>query len=325
MLRTRQLREQIFFVSLTFLSLVTLFIALFFYGTYLVLLGENLIKGVGLVSAVSLGNILYWTITGLLISAVAAALTWPWALATAVVLELEKGVWPKWAKRFVTWLAKVPLIVYAYVYLQYMAANMLVSFKALWLESFASQNGVTQLLAFASTLFLYPLLIFVPDTQGITMDQFYRSSLNTVINLGEVGLTLAIICLGLIFAMMPRMIFEMQRMLRKSDDLQSLEVVRSMGGTLWESLRVTIIHSMRSRFVYILIRYIRFGFFEGLIVFVLLKYMFINDNLMESFFGSTMSSYGVRQFLAMRWNWSDLMALGGWLLIIHLSILKAES
>lgn len=326
-LRTRQLRDRIFFLVLYLLSFFSVGAFIFLLTTYLLALGQNISGGQGVISSASFLLVLMWTFAGLLISVLATLLSWPCALATAVVLEQESGHWAFWAQKFISWLSSLPLIVYAYIFVQFMAIDVLSVFKGLWLGSFASVNWVTQLIAFAGTLVLYPLLLFVPGTEGVTMDQFFKTTLASIIDFGEVGLTVTLLCVGLIFVILPRMTFEMQKMLKKNKDLQSLEVIRSLGGTFWESMHITIIHSMRSRFALVFVRFVRYSFFEGVIVFLLLGYPFYEGSEIETFFGTTLSSMFVRRTLVTEIDtfWIDILSLGGWLIVLHFIFLQIES
>lgn len=323
-LRTRELRDRSFFILLSLFSAIMICTALFFVSTYLYALIQNFIEGHGVSSHVEFRSILKWTIVGIVISSFSVFLAWPCAMATAVVLEQEDSYWVSLAQKFISWLASLPLIVYVYVFIQFMAVDILSSFKGFWLESFASVNWVTQLLAFAGTILLYPLLLFVPNTDGVTIDQFFRATLKTVLNFGELGLTVTLLCIGLTFVILPRMVFEMQKMIRGNKDLQSLEIVRSLGGTAWESTHITLIHSMKSRFSLIFFRFVRHSFFEGIIVFLLLGYVFADQNIFDDIIGATISSIVVQEYMSLNLSWTDLLSMGGWLLFLHIGFVQAE-
>ena len=324
-LRTRQLRDRSFFILLSLFSTIAISAALFFISTYIFALIQNFIAGGGIVSQIEFRLIMRWTIVGVVISSLSVLLAWPCAIATAVVLEQEESYWVRLAQKFISWLASLPLIVYAYVFVQFMAVDILGSVKGFWLESFASVNWVTQLLAFAGTIFLYPLLLFIPNTDGVTIDQFFRGSLKAILNFGEQGLTVTLLCFGLTFVILPRMIFEIQKMIRGNKDLQSLEIVRSLGGTIWESMHITLIHSMKSRFSLIFVRFVRYSFFEGIVVFLLVGYTLSDQNITGSTVGTTISSVVVREYIGLELSWPDLLSFGGWLLLLHIAFVRLES
>jgi hypothetical protein len=239
----------------------------------------------------SIQTLISWVSVGLSLSLLSVLTAWPFALAVATLIEHNKArPLARFCLGFASYLASLPLILFVFVYVQIVGEKGFLAVKSFWLFLFASSNFFTQALSFGLTLLLYPITMIPGVGEGLSIAVFYDRILSTVFEFAEVGLVASVIAMGLFLYVVPKMVLHMRQQLRKDENLRSFQIIKSIGGTPWESIHLTVMQSMKAQFNSIIVDFTRKCFFEGLITFTLLRVFFINDNQPEFHWSSTLSA-----------------------------------
>lgn len=296
-----------------------LFLSSYLVNTFLAL--EFLKTG----SFAELGTLLWLVLVGLSLSLLASLCAWPFSLSIATMIEQNKSRqhidYINYALKF---LASMPLVFYAYLFLEVVGADVFRILESFWVESFASSNLLTQVLAFALTLLLYPLTIIPWLLEPVSVDVFFQKMLVAVIDFAEVGLVSSVVVCGLIIYILPQMVLRMLKYLQRDQNLIKHEVIQSIGGTRWESIYMTVLQSMREHFNIIILRFTRVCFFEGLITFSLLSFFFKTQESLESHWGATLSSLFIGESLVWEPGTEKLRFFSGALILVYVVFIGVE-
>lgn len=270
-------------------------------------------------------QIFWWLLVGLSLSLLATLCAWPFSLSILTLIEQNRGRkrthWSQYALKF---MGSLPLVLFVFLFVEVIGQEVFGLLESFWIQSFASSNFVTQALAFALTLLLYPLTILPFFGGDTTIDQFFRQMLAAVIEFAEVGLVSSVVVLGLVIFILPQMVLRMERYLKEDANLRSLEVIQSIGGTHWESIYMTVLQSMKEHFNLIVLRFTRICFFEGLLTLSLLSFFFRLSNEYQSYWGSTLSSVFITESLQVPLSISRLSGLAGLLALCYFIFVRLE-
>lgn len=266
-----------------------------------------------------------WVIVGVSLSLLTSLTAWPFALAAVTLLEHNKSRrLTSFSLRCVSYLASLPLVLFLFVYVQIVGEKGFLTLKAMWLLLFASPNVFTQALAFGLTLLMYPLTI-IPGVGGEhTIDVFYNKMLDLVIECAELGLLAIVVVLGLFLYVFPKMILYMRQKMQEGEQLRSLEIIHSLGGTPWESMHLTVMQSMRTHFDGVMLYFTRRCFFEGLITYTLLS-VFFSESVLGIHWSSTLPVVYIQSLLQGHEVPEISFGLCGILAFLYILFLVAES
>ncbi|MEM7646981.1 MAG: hypothetical protein AAF203_08735 [Pseudomonadota bacterium] len=260
-----------------------------------------------------------------MLALLACLFAWPIALSILILLELSRGrPLRDWILNLLQYLSGFPLIIFAFLFVEVLGIPVFEFFESLWIENFASSNILTQSLAFALTVLLYPLSVFPFFGEVQTVNLFYTEMLANVIDFASVGLMISSVILSLVIYIVPKMVLSMRKRLRLSESAQSLEVIRSLGGTQWEGIYLTVLQSMRSHFKFIIISGARICFFEGMVVFAIAKYLLAGSLFDQPSWSHTIASQLMFQSMSPSHNLNQLLILSGAMTICFLVFQRVE-
>ncbi len=266
-----------------------------------------------------------WISVGLSVSLLASLCSWPFALSLATLIEhnRERRI-VRHILKLLKYYSTLPLILFVYIYVEVIGDSGFLTIQNQWDQIFSSSNFVTQALAFAITLILYPLTILPFFDSKLTIDVFFKTSLESVIDFAQAGLVAFVVVLGLFIYILPKMVLYMERNLKNEKSLKSFEIIKSVGGTPWESIQMTVMQSMKNSFNSILIHFTRVCFFEGLITYSLLHFFMFDNNPHHEQWGASLSSIFISTSLDPNRVVHQLMALCGVLLITYFLFILVE-
>ena len=270
---------------------------------------------------------IFWVSVGLSVSLLASLACWPFALSTATLLEHnKKRRLTPWVLRFLSYSSTLPLVIFCFVYVEVLGEKGFQAIESFWIDLFASPNIFTQVLAFGLTIILYPLTALPFFSENPSVDLFYQKMLAAVIEFAEVGLVTSAMVLGLFLYILPKMVLHMRQQLREDQALRSFEIIKSLGGTPWESIHLTVLQSMKTRFNGIITYFTRICFFEGLISYSLLYFFLSPGSASESFhWSSSLSSLFVSSSLNSERSESILLATSGGLVVCFFLFMFLEN
>lgn len=244
-----------------------------------------------------------WVMVGVSLALLSTLTVWPFALALATLLQHNKNhPLANAMLKLLSYMASLPLLIFVYLYLEILGVSAFDYLQKFWIFLFASSNIFTQAIAFALTLILYPFSVLPFWKQNLSIDLFYRQVLKAVIEFAEVGLVASVVALGLFLYLLPKMVLHIRKHLNDDDSLKSFEIIKSLGGTPWESIHLTVMQSMKSHFNAIVFYFTRLAFFEGIITYSLLNIVFTSSS---NRWGQSLSS----QFIALSINWPQQNSL----------------
>jgi hypothetical protein len=294
-----------------FLSLILLIIPTT-YNSVLIILSQSLAL---------IKDLILYSLVGLSFSILASLSAWPFALtfSTLILHKKDRPVF-KFVQNVSYLLSTIPLLVFSYVIIEVLGKNSLFGLNNFTFDILSTSNLITQTLAFALTLLLYPLTI-LPFFYGQTsVDLFFQEMLNAVIKFAELGFISFVIIFSLFLYILPRMIVKMFYYLQKDQNIKNYEIIQSLGGTQWESLYITSLHAMKSNFSILILHFTKVCFFEGLITFSLINYYLINY---QNNWGQTLGSLYVEEALN-NLNLDNLLLISGFLILIFSVFLIVE-
>lgn len=230
-------------------------------------------------------------VVGLSLALLASLCTWPFALSTATLLEHNRArpIY-RWFLSLTAYLSGLPLLLFVYVYIEVIGQAGFASIQKFWTLLFASPNFLTQSISFALTLLLYPLVAMAEWGGAPTIDHFYRKILEAVIDFAEVGIVASVVVIGLFLFIFPKMVLKMRALLRDDENVKSSEIIKSIGGTSWESIHLTVMQSMKNSFTEVIAYCTRVCFFEGLITYTLLHLFFVGPGSKTTYWGTSLTS-----------------------------------
>lgn len=295
--------------------MVAFYLALYLVGSSLYLF--SFFQDIAFVHSFPLKHLLGWFTVGISLALLSSLTVWPFSLAIATLLEHNKSrTLANYFLKLISYLASLPLVLFVFAYLTIFGSRGFLLIKKFWFFLFASENFFTQAIAFALTLLLYPLSLLQGASSQPTIDSFYHRMLSGVIEFAEVGLVATVVALGLFLYLLPKMVLHMRKILQQDEQLRSFEIIKSLGGTPWESVHLTVMQSMKTKFNDIILVFTQKSFFEGLITFSLLNAFFAKSS--DLHWSSSLSSIYVRESLLGEGNLNKLLALSGFLLLSYL-------
>lgn len=272
--------------------------------------------------------LVFWSSVGLSVSLLASLTCWPFALSTATLLEHnKKRVFTPWLLKFLSYSSTIPLVVFCFIYIEVIGKKGFATIESFWIDFFASVNLFTQVVAFGLTLVLYPLTLLPFFSGKMTVDEFFQNMLAAVIEFAQVGLMASAIVLGLFLYILPKMILHMRQQLKEDQALRSFDIIKSVGGTPWESIHLTVLQSMKIRFNGIIVYFTRVCFFEGLITYSLLHFFLIptGTGIENSHWSASLSSIFVMASKDADDNRPLLLASSGVMVVCFLVFLIVEN
>ncbi len=263
-------------------------------------------------------EMLGWFTVGVSLSLLASLTAWPFALAITTLLEHNKSrSLSRYFLKLLSYLSSLPLVLFVFAYLSIFGNEGFNFIKVVWTVLFASKNFFTDAIAFALTLLLYPLTIFMKAADQPTIDHFYHQMLAAVIEFAEVGLVATVVAVALFLFVLPKMILHMRKQLMDDENIRSTEIIKSLGGTPWESIHLTVMQSMKTKFNEIILHFTKKCFFEGLITFSILNAFFFRSIDGDYHWSSSLSSMFVRESVSLPKNLEHLMVLAGFLVLAY--------
>ena len=306
-----------------FITVATSYFIFFLGAAFFYLLAS--LQGVFLSGWDSIRTFVLWTTVGVSLSLLTTLVCWPFALSAAILIEHNKNrKYAPWVLKVLRYFSTLPLIIYVYIYIEVIGGTGFDFIKDQWSFLFASPNLLTQSIAFALTLILYPLSIFPFISSAPTVDLFYKNILSRVLEFAEVGLIASVVVTGLFVFLLPKMILYMRKQLVEEENMKSLSTIRSLGGTAWESIHLTAMQIMKVRFNIIVTYFTRICFFEGLITYNLLYYFVIGETSFNKHWGVSLSSIYVLNSMTPFENMSFMLSVGGFLVICYIGFMYTE-
>ncbi len=270
-------------------------------------------------------KIFLWVSVGLSVSLLASLSSWPFALSFATLMEhRKKGRLIRAIRVFLKYYSSLPLVLFVYIYVEVIGEPGFLALQNQWTYFFSSSNFLTQSVAFAITLLLYPLTILPFFDADLSVDSFFQSTLERVIDFAQAGLVAVVVVLGLFLYILPKMILFMEKTLKGEESLKSFEIIKSLGGTSWESIHMTVMQSMKNRFNSILIHFTRVCFFEGLITYSLLHFFMFNHRPHHEQWGASLSSLFISFSIKRPLEEAFLWKIAGVLLVCYLAFTYVE-
>ncbi len=302
-----------FFVLVLIISYFSIFAGTAFF--YLLVFFRDLFNH----SSLPLKSIIGWFTVGVSLALLASLLVWPFALAISTLLEHNKTRrFSKFFLQVMSYLGSLPLVVFVFTYISLVGSRGFIAIKKVWVILFASPNFFTEAIAFSLTLLLYPLTAIPGVGDESSIDVFYKNMLSTVIEFGEVGLVATVVGVGLFLYILPKMVIHMRKQLMDDVNTRSTEIIKSLGGTPWESVHLTVMQAMKSRFNDIILHFTQICFFEGLITFALLQAFFLNTREQSFQWSASLSSVFLAESLKTPVNFDHLLSLSGALLFVYM-------
>ena len=251
--------------------------------------------------AIRASQLIWLSLVGLSFGLLATLCAWPFALSLSTLIEQNRDHrTTQWLITAIRFFASLPLVLFAYLYLEVVGAKVFGVLQVFWVDSFASSNIFTQALAFSLTLVLYPLSLVPGVLPQMTVDIFFKKMLLAVIGFAEVGLVSSVVVLGLTLFVIPQMVLRMLKYLEEDKSRRHHEVIQSLGGTRWESIYMTLLQSMKEHFNIIVAQLTRLCFFEGLVTLSLLSFFAVSDPLAIDQWGASLSALFVSESM----NWT---------------------
>lgn len=262
---------------------------------------------------------------GLALALMASLLAWPLALSVVILFEQNKSSRSVRAfKASARFLATLPLLFFIYLYIEVIGSGVFSFLEEFWTSYLTPNHIMTQVLAFALTLLLYPLRVFPGFGASLTIDEFFRQMLLTVVEFSELGLAVSLLTLGLVFYILPRMVVSMMAEIKDSNNHLSFEVVQSLGGSRWEGTQMTVLQLMRQKSIWILTYFTRICFFEGLIIYSLLHFFLFKSGHMAM--GQTLASRYIHDSLSLAPSTlKGLLTIAGVLFVLFLTFFSLET
>ncbi len=263
-------------------------------------------------------NLFGWFTVGISLALLSSLAAWPFALSLSTLLEHNKSrPLANIFLRILSYLASLPLVLFVFAYLAIIGHRGFYTIKSVWVFLFATENFFTEAIAFALTLLLYPLTGLPGAGEQPTIDLFFRRMLDGVVEFAEVGLVATVVAAGLFLFVLPKMVLCIRKLLLEDHNLRSTEIIKSLGGTPWESIHLTVMQSMKTRFNEIILYFTKLCFFEGLVTFALLNAFFFAGDSDQYHWSSSLSSVFVRQSLLPTKNLDQLLSISGFLLLTY--------
>jgi len=262
---------------------------------------------------------------GLVLALLASLLAWPLALSIAILFEQNKSSrFVQGLKAAARFLATLPLLFFVYLYVEVIGSGVFLFLEEFWTSYLTPSHIMTQTLAFALTLLLYPLRVLPGVGVSLTIDEFFRQMLLNVVEFSEVGLAVSLLTLGLVFYILPRMVVSLLTEIKNSNSHLSFEVIQSLGGSRWEGTQMTVLQLMRQKAIWTLAYFTRLCFFEGLITYTLLHFFLFKSGHMAV--GQTLSArYLHESFSLTPPTLNGLLLLAGVLFMLFLILFGLES
>lgn len=281
-------------------------------------------------------SVLHLCLSGLLFSALAALLAWPFALTTALVLVNERGRrWAEFLIRYFRGLAFVPTLIYGYVFCSYFGPFVQDHLFNVWVDLFDPQSLTSQWLAFAGTVLLYPLSWLLSVTGFLhgndggsagplawSVEQLYLANLNGLSELAVESFSSLVIVFFLAFLLTPIYIILIYQTLASSEIQQTRMTVLSLGASPWETLRISGRQHLRRQLSGLFSFGLARAFFEGVGIFVVLNYFFLNGNYDRFFWAETFSAFVIKTMIFKNLPLGGVLALGGILLACHFGFIS---
>ncbi len=221
------------------------------------------------------GRIFWLFMVGLSFSSLASLFSWPLSLSIVTYLQqIKKHRSYNTLRKLIHFFATLPLVLFCFIFIEVFGGDFFGSFEVFWSKSFATPNLFTQAIAFAFTLLIYPLTLFPVFSKNYTVAEFFSEVSRSIHQFAEVGLVSSVLILTLTVFILPQMVLLMLDHFDSKENQRSYEVVQSLGGTRWESIHLSVLQNMKSRFFELILRFTRICFFEGLITFSVLHYFF---------------------------------------------------
>lgn len=262
---------------------------------------------------------------GLSLSLLTCLCAWPVALAIATLMEHFKGNKAVVRlNRFLKVIESLPLIVFAFLYIEVVGFYSYGWFEKFWGEFFTTSHFLTKGIAFALTILLYPFSLLPFFESQPNIDLFYQKILTLVAEFAEVGLVTSVIVFGLMVYIIPKMILRMNFYLNSKNNSRAPEVIQSIGGTHWESVYMTVIQSMKVHFNLIILRFTRICFFEALITYTVLNSFFSGKDTSTFHWGTTISAMFVVQAMEPKVSLDPLCIIAGLLSICYIIFVGLE-
>lgn len=264
----------------------------------------------------------FWLIAvGLSDAFLACLLSWPVALSIVSFLQQVRSTrFYKWVRKVVQFLATLPLVVFGFIFVEVVGELLLQGMETIWARTFQQSSELSQSLAFAITLLIQPLRRFFSDS---TVHETFLEVEKTLLNLTEIGILSSTLVFVLILYILPQMILLMMDDLDAQDQQTSAEQVRALGGSAWESVRLSVLQQLKLRFWNWVFKLSRLCFFEGLITWSVLNAFFgLNIEGLQHW-GGTLTSFAVLQAVQGE-QVSNLQSLGFALLVIFIFFFIAE-
>ncbi len=227
-------------------------------------------------SKLSFAKIFWLFVVGISFSSLSSLLAWPLSLSVVTYLQQikMKTIYPL-LRKIIHFYASLPLVLFCFIYIEVIGDALFDRLQIFWTQSFAQPNLFTQALSFAVTILLYPLTLIPYFFKSYTVAEFLVESSKMIEQFAVIGLVSSVLIISLVIFILPQMINLMLDHFETEENQRNFEVVQSMGGTLWESVHMSVLQNMKSRFIEITLKFSRICFFEGLITFSVLHFFFL--------------------------------------------------
>jgi hypothetical protein len=307
-----------FFISLCSLAWMAL---IFFVVTYFVAQAVAVLPD----SSLTINGLGRLVLVGAAVGLLSTLLAWPLAISVVIFIQLNLKWRPtQWILLFFEYMSRLPLIFFVFVYLTLIGWQTFHALDRFWFDVLASPNFFTQSIAFGLTLLLYPMSVLPFLWNHLTIDEFYTKMLGGVIDFAEVGFVISLLSLSLGFYILPKMVISMMEELRLGKTDLSAEVIQSLGGSRWESTRISVLQRLGQSFYTLVNRMTRCCFFEGLISFVVLNHLIYKSHLGSTAWADTLTYVFLKQAMNMPIHKPEILVLGLVMLVVYIFSLALE-
>jgi len=238
-------------------------------------------------------SVLYMLSSGFLFSLLAGMLAWPFALTSALVLANEQDQsWAKFLVYYFRSLSFIPTIIYGYIFCSFFGPFLQDHFYNIWMHLFDTSGWLAQVTAFVITILLYPLMYL--SLSRITVDYLYLATLNSLSEFAVESFSSVVVILFLTFLLTPIFITLIYQSLVGSKLKETQLTMLSLGASSWDTLRISGRQHLRNHLWSLFSFGISRAFFEGVGVFIVLNYFFLNSNFERFFWTETFSAFVVK-------------------------------